>query len=284
MTENLRSDLKKFIANALAEDIGNGDHTSLACIPADAKSKAKLLVKDDGILAGIEVALEIFKAVDPNLRIDLKLQDGAKIKQGDIAFYVEGSAQSILTAERLVLNCMQRMSGIATATNQITQLLSGLKTKVLDTRKTTPGMRLLEKWAVKIGGGENHRFGLFDMMMIKDNHVDYAGGIENAILAAHRYLKEKNIQLKIEIETRNLKEVQEVLRIGKVDRIMLDNFTLDNLKEAVMLIGDKYETEASGGITKETIRDYALCGVDFISVGALTHTVKSLDLSLKAIT
>lgn len=282
MTEKQSGDLHRFIANALAEDVGNGDHTSLACVPKSITSKAKLLVKDNGILAGVEVAKEIFKAVDASLQVDYFLADGAKIHKGDVVFHVEGSAQSILTAERLVLNCMQRMSGIATATNEIVQLLKGLQTKVLDTRKTTPGMRLLEKWAVKIGGGENHRFGLFDMMMIKDNHVDYAGGIEKAIQAAHAYQKEKNLQLKIEIETRNLTEVAEVLRIGQVNRIMLDNFSLSDLKKAVELIDGKYETEASGGITKETIRDYALCGVDFISVGALTHSVKSLDLSLKA--
>ena len=276
-------DVKDFIKSALAEDVGNGDHTSLACVPSTAISKAHLLVKDTGTLAGVEVALDIFKEVDKDLKVNLFIHDGAKVKKGDIVFIVEGKAQSILKAERLVLNCMQRMSGIATATARITQQLEGLKTKVLDTRKTTPGMRLLEKLAVKIGGGENHRFGLYDMIMIKDNHVDYAGGIEKAILATNSYLQQTHQKLKIEIETRNLKEVEEVLRIGKVNRIMLDNFLLTDLKTAVELIKGRYETEASGGITEDTIRNYALCGVDYISVGALTHSVKSLDLSLKAI-
>lgn len=283
MQADYATQLQDFISRSLTEDVGDGDHTSLACIPKTAISKAHLLVKEDGILAGVEVALAIFKTVDASLDVEVYLKDGAAIKKGDIVLIVEGSAQSILTAERLVLNCMQRMSGIATATNKITQLLSGLKTTVLDTRKTTPGMRLLEKWAVKIGGGANHRFGLYDMIMIKDNHVDYSGGIEKAILAANAYLEKKNLKLKIEIETRNLKEVQEVLQIGKVNRIMLDNFSLADLKQAVEMIQGKYETEASGGITSETIRSYAECGVDFISVGALTHSVKSLDLSLKAI-
>lgn len=275
--------LQDFIKNALAEDVGDGDHTSLACIPQSSNSKAHLLVKDEGILAGVAVALEIFKLVDDKLKIKVNLLDGAKVKKGDIALYVEGSAQSILKAERLVLNCMQRMSGIATATYQISQKLIGLKTKVLDTRKTTPGMRFLEKMAVKIGGGENHRFGLYDMIMIKDNHNDFAGGIEKSIFAVNHYLKSNNLNLKIEIEARNLNEVKEILAIGKIDRIMLDNFSLADLKTAVQLINGKFETEASGGINSDTIRDYALCGVDFVSVGALTHSIKSLDLSLKAI-
>ena len=275
--------LKDFINNALAEDIGNGDHTSLACIPEKAISKAHLLVKDDGIIAGIKVALQIFNEVDPQLAIHLFLKDGDTVKKGDIVFIVEGKAQSILKAERLVLNCMQRMSGIATATHKIVAELKGLKTKVLDTRKTTPGVRLIEKMAVKIGGGSNHRFGLYDMIMIKDNHVDYAGGIQKSILAANKYLEKNKLKLKIEIEARSVKEVKEILKVGKINRIMLDNFSLDNLKTAVALIDGKYETEASGGITIDTIRNYALCGVDFISVGALTHSVKSLDLSLKAI-
>ena len=275
--------LKDFINNALAEDIGNGDHTSLACIPEKAISKAHLLVKDDGIIAGIKVALQIFNEVDPQLAIHLFLKDGDTVKKGDIVFIVEGKAQSILKAERLVLNCMQRMSGIATATHKIVAELNGLKTKVLDTRKTTPGVRLIEKMAVKIGGGTNHRFGLYDMIMIKDNHVDYAGGIEKSILAANKYLEKNKLKLKIEIEARSVKEVKEILKVGKINRIMLDNFSIENLKTAVALIGGKYETEASGGITIDTIRNYALCGVDFISVGALTHSVKSLDLSLKAI-
>ena len=275
--------LKDFINNALAEDVGNGDHTSLACIPEKAISKAHLLVKDDGIIAGIKVALQIFNEVDPQLAIHLFLKDGDAVKKGDIVFIVEGKAQSILKAERLVLNCMQRMSGIATATHKIVAELKGLKTKVLDTRKTTPGVRLIEKMAVKIGGGNNHRFGLYDMIMIKDNHVDYAGGIQKSILAANKYLEKNKLKLKIEIEARSVKEVKEILKVGKINRIMLDNFSIENLKTAVALIGGKYETEASGGITIDTIRNYALCGVDFISVGALTHSVKSLDLSLKAI-
>ncbi len=283
MLATFNSNLKDFIHQSLIEDIGTGDHTSLACVPTAAISKAHLLVKDKGILAGVQVAVEIFKAVDPNLLLDIFLPDATPIKRGDVAFIVKGSSQSILKAERLVLNCMQRMSGIATATNEIVQLLKGLNTKVLDTRKTTPGMRMLEKMAVKIGGGENHRFGLYDMIMIKDNHVDYAGGIENAILAANSYLKRTKLDLKIEIETRNLAELKQVLQLGNVNRIMLDNFSLSDLKKAVKLIDGRYETEASGGITKDTIRDYALCGVDYISVGALTHSVKSLDLSLKAI-
>ena len=275
--------LKDFINNALAEDVGNGDHTSLACIPEKAISKAHLLVKDEGIIAGIKVALQIFNEVDPQLAIHLFLKDGDTVKKGDIVFIVEGKAQSILKAERLVLNCMQRMSGIASAPHKIVAELKGLKTKGLDTRKTTPGVRLIEKMAVKIGGGNNHRFGLYDMIMIKDNHVDYAGGIEKSILAANKYLEKNKLKLKIEIEARSVKEVKEILKVGKINRIMLDNFSLDNLKTAVALIDGKYETEASGGITIDTIRNYALCGVDFISVGALTHSVKSLDLSLKAI-
>lgn len=275
--------LHDFISNALTEDIGDGDHTSLACIPSDAVSKAHLLVKDNGILAGVEVALEIFKIVDSALHLTVFKTDGSEIKKGDIVLIVEGKAQSILKAERLVLNCMQRMSGIASATHLIVTQLTGLKTKVLDTRKTTPGMRLLEKMAVKIGGGENHRFGLYDMMMIKDNHNDYAGGIEKAIRSANAYLLKNKLDLKIEIEARNLTEVKEILSIGQVNRIMLDNFSIADLKTAVKLIGGTFETEASGGITIDTIRDYAECGVDFISVGALTHSIKSLDLSLKAI-
>lgn len=275
--------VQDFITNALAEDIGSGDHTSLACIPAQAKSKAHLLVKENGILAGIEIAKQIFKQVDASLTLQIFINDGATIKKGDVAFHVEGKAQSILKAERLVLNCMQRMSGIATSTRAIVSKLEGLPTKVLDTRKTTPGMRLLEKMAVKIGGGENHRFGLYDMIMIKDNHSDYAGGVVKAIVAANEYLKLHHLNLKIEVEARNLAEVNLILSTGNIHRIMLDNFSIADLKTAVALINRKYETEASGGITIETIRDYALCGVDYISVGALTHSVKSIDLSLKAI-
>ncbi|MBK9672119.1 MAG: carboxylating nicotinate-nucleotide diphosphorylase [Bacteroidetes bacterium] len=271
------------LLQTLAEDIGSGDHTSLACIPAQAKSKAHLLVKENGILAGIEIAKQIFKQVDASLTLQIFINDGATVKKGDVAFHVEGKAQSILKAERLVLNCMQRMSGIATSTRAIVSKLEGLPTKVLDTRKTTPGMRLLEKMAVKIGGGENHRFGLYDMIMIKDNHSDYAGGVVKAIVAANEYLKLHHLNLKIEVEARNLAEVNLILSTGNIHRIMLDNFSIADLKTAVALINRKYETEASGGITIETIRDYALCGVDYISVGALTHSVKSIDLSLKAI-
>lgn len=275
--------VQDFISNALAEDIGSGDHTSLACIPPNANSKAHLLVKENGILAGIEIAKQIFKQVDETLTITVFINDGEAVTKGDVAFHVEGKAQSILKAERLVLNCMQRMSGIATSTKAVVTKLSGLPTKVLDTRKTTPCMRLLEKMAVKIGGGENHRFGLYDMIMIKDNHSDYAGGVVKAIVAANAYLKQHQLNLKIEVEARNLAEVNLILSTGNIHRIMLDNFSIADLKTAVALIDGKYETEASGGITIETIRDYALCGVDYISVGALTHSVKSMDLSLKAI-
>lgn len=274
--------LKEFIVNALAEDVGDGDHTSLACIPFAAKGKARLLVKEDGVLAGVKVALDIFRQVDRGLKVNVLIQDGAAVKKGDIVLHVEGKAQSILTAERLVLNCMQRMSGIATSTARLMKLCKGTKAKVLDTRKTTPGFRALEKWAVKIGGGANHRFGLYDMILIKDNHVDYAGGIVQAIDAANSYLKAKKKKLKIEIETRNLDEVRQVLERGGVHRIMLDNFPIPDLKKAVKLINGRYETEASGGINEKNISKYAACGVDYISSGALTHTVKSLDLSLKA--
>jgi nicotinate-nucleotide pyrophosphorylase (carboxylating) len=272
-----------FITNALAEDVGDGDHTSLATIPAGTQGKAKLLVKDSGILAGVELAVEIFKQVDSSLEVNVLLQDGATIKPKDIVLDVEGDAQSILKAERLVLNCMQRMSGIATKTHEIVALLKGTNTNVLDTRKTTPGMRYLEKWAVKIGGGVNHRFGLFDMILIKDNHVDYSGGIRNAIENTKNYLQKTNKQLAIEIEVRNLDELQQVLETGGVDRILLDNFNFDDLRKAVSIIDGKFDTEASGGITIDNIRQYAECGVDYISVGALTHSVKSLDLSLKAV-
>jgi len=274
--------LEKFIADSLKEDVGDGDHTSLACVPTSAKGKAKLLVKQDGIIAGVELAKTIVKKVDASLHITQFKKDGDKIKKGDIVFTVEGKAQSILKAERLVLNCMQRMSGIATYTSHLAQLCKGTKAKAIDTRKTTPGLRALEKWAVKIGGGDNHRFGLYDMILIKDNHVDYSGGIKNAIIAANDYLKKKNKKLKIEIEARNLEEVKQILSVGKVDRILLDNFSIPDLKKAIKLISEKYETEASGGITEENIRSYAQCGVDYISIGALTHSVKSLDLSLKA--
>ena len=275
--------IHSFIANALAEDVGDGDHTSLATIPAGTQGKAKLLVKDNGILAGVDLALEIFVHVDPGLKVNVLLQDGAEIKPKDIVLEVEGDAQNILKAERLVLNCMQRMSGVATKTHQIVELLKGTNTKVLDTRKTTPGMRYLEKWAVRIGGGVNHRFGLFDMILIKDNHVDYSGGIKQAIENTKNYLQKTGKKLAIEIEVRNLDELQQVLDTGGVDRILLDNFNFDNLRKAVSMVGNKYDTEASGGITIDNIRQYAECGVGYISVGALTHSVKSLDLSLKAV-
>ena len=274
--------LQAFIRQALQEDVADGDHSSLAAIPADATNQAKLLVKDEGILAGVELAWKIFHEVDPSLRIDVLLQDGAQISHGDVAFTVHGKAQSILTAERLVLNCMQRMSGIATYTKSLCKLIEGTGAKLLDTRKTTPNFRMLEKWAVLIGGGMNHRFGLYDMIMLKDNHVDYAGGIAQAIAATHNYLEKNGKLLKIEIETRNLDEVRQVLETGGVDRIMLDNFEIPLLREAVELIGEKYETEASGGITEKTIRAVAETGVNFISVGALTHSNRSPDLSLKA--
>ncbi len=272
-----------FIQAALLEDIADGDHTSLATIPEAAQGKARLLVKDDGILAGVELAKHIFKAVDKQIEMQVLLHDGDEIKYGDVAFYVSGPDRSILTAERLVLNCMQRMSGIATVTNKIVQKLEGTKCKVLDTRKTTPNFRLPEKWAVKIGGGVNHRYGLFDMILIKDNHVDYAGGIKNALLSAQKYLAENKKLLPIEIEVRNLDELHEVLEIGGVIRIMLDNFSFDNIREALKIIDGRFPVEASGGITPETVRDYAECGVDYVSMGYLTHSVKSLDLSLKAV-
>jgi len=275
--------IKTFIKNALAEDVGDGDHTSLACITPTATGKAQLLVKENGVLAGIELAKEIFNTVDKTLQIKILLNDGAIIKKGDIAFIVEGNARAILKAERLVLNCMQRMGAIASLTTKLVNLCKGTKAQVIDTRKTTPGFRAIEKWAVKIGGGNNHRFGLYDMLLIKDNHIDYAKGISNAITMANNYLQSTKKLLKIEIEARNLTEVNEILNIGNIDRIMLDNFSFNDLKTAVALIDGKYETEASGGITEENIFNYAQSGVDYISVGALTHSIKSLDLSLKAI-
>jgi len=275
--------INNFIDLALAEDVGDGDHTSLATIPAEAKGKAKLLVKEAGILAGVELAIQIFVKVDPELKTQVLLQDGVVIQPNDIVFYVEGSAQSILKAERLVLNCMQRMSGIATKTHQIVQLVKGSGVKLLDTRKTTPGLRYLEKWAVRIGGGVNHRFGLYDMILIKDNHVDYAGGIKQAIKTARQYLQDQHKNLQIEIEVRNMNELQQVIDEGGADRILLDNFSPQQLKEAVKLLDKRYITEASGGITLENIAEYAATGVDYISSGALTHSVKSLDLSLKAV-
>lgn len=276
-------DINNLIEMAIAEDIGSGDHTSLSCIPADAVGKAQLLVKEKGVLAGMEVANKVFKRIDKNLVFNPILKDGDFISPGDIAFTLEGSNQSILKAERIVLNFMQRMSGIATKTNHYIQLIEGFNTKVLDTRKTTPGLRLVEKMAVKIGGGQNHRMGLYDMIMLKDNHIDFAGGIKAAISKTNTYLKENSLDLKIEIEARNLTELEEILDVGNVDIIMLDNFSFEDMRTAVKKINGKYKTEASGGITETTIRDYAACGVDFISVGALTHQINSLDLSLKAI-
>ena len=275
--------LREFILKSLDEDLGNGDHTSLACIPAETNGKAKLLIKEKGILAGIRVAEVVFSTIDKDLKLDVILEDGTNIVPGDIAFYLSGHQQSILKSERLVLNIMQRMSGIATSTNEYAAKLKGLKTMILDTRKTTPGLRFLEKEAVRIGGGMNHRMGLFDMIMLKDNHIDYAGGIEKAIRKTREYLKKNNINLKVEIEARSLADVRTILSVGQVDRIMLDNFSIEETLMAVKEISGRYETESSGGITLSTVRAYAECGVDFISVGALTHHIKSLDMSLKAI-
>ncbi len=277
------SALANFIHAAINEDVGNGDHSTLAAIPAGRVNKAQLIIKSPGILAGVALATRIFHTIDPELIMDIKLHDGAEVEIGNIGLFVEGKAQSILTAERLVLNCMQRMSGIATYAHYLSSLVSTTKARILDTRKTTPNFRMLEKWAVAIGGGTNHRFGLYDMIMLKDNHIDYAGGISLAIKATQEYLKTSGLKLKIEIETRNLNEVQQVLDIGGVDRIMLDNMSIHEMTNAVQLINGKYETEASGGITEETIADVAHTGVDFISVGALTHSVNSLDISLKAV-
>ena len=272
----------RLIDLAFAEDIGDGDHTTLCCIPADAMGKSHLLIKEDGILAGVEVAKRVFARFDPTLEVEVLMGDGAKVKKGDVAMIVAGKVRSLLQTERLMLNIMQRMSGIATMTHKYVERLKGTKTHVLDTRKTTPGMRILEKQAVKIGGGMNHRIGLFDMILLKDNHVDFAGGIKNAINRCHKYLKEKSLDLKIEIEVRNFSEIQQVLDCGGVDRIMFDNFSVDDTRTAVEMITGRYETESSGGITFDTIRQYAECGVDFISVGALTHSVKGLDMSFKA--
>lgn len=280
---SLNDQLDDLIKYWFAEDIGDGDHTSLSSIPATAMGKSRLIIKETGVLAGVEVAKRIFVAFDPELKMTQYLNDGDEVKPGDIAFDVEGKVLSLLQTERLMLNIMQRMSGVATVTRKYAKCLEGLKTKVLDTRKTTPGLRLLEKQAVKIGGGTNHRIGLFDMILLKDNHVDFAGGIENAITRAKDYCKEKGKDLKIEIEVRNFDELNQVLAIGGVDRIMLDNFNTENTKKAVELIAGRYEVESSGGITFDTLRDYAECGVDFISVGALTHSVKSLDMSFKAV-
>ena len=272
----------KLIDLAFAEDIGDGDHTTLCCIPEDAMGKSHLLIKDDGVLAGVEMAKKVFARFDPTMKVEVLLQDGTHVKKGDIAMIVEGKTRSLLQTERLMLNIMQRMSGIATMTNKYVERLKGTKTHVLDTRKTTPGLRMLEKQAVKIGGGMNHRIGLFDMILLKDNHVDFCGGITNAITRCHEYLKEKGLDLKIEIEVRNFDELAEAMNCGGINRIMLDNFSVADTKKAVDIVGGKFETESSGGITFDTIRDYAECGVDFISVGALTHSVKGLDMSFKA--
>lgn len=272
----------RLIDLAFAEDIGDGDHTTLCCIPEDAVSESKLMIKEAGIFAGEKIAIEVFHRFDPEMEVEVYIHDGAEVKPGDIVMSVKGKIQSLLQTERLMLNILQRMSGIATMTHRYAERLKGTNTRVLDTRKTTPGMRMLEKEAVKIGGGTNHRIGLFDMILLKDNHIDFAGGIENAISRCHKYLEEKGKDLKIEIEVRDFAELNRVLAFGGIDRIMLDNFTPEQTKEAVKLIGGKYETESSGGITYDTIRDYAEAGVDFISVGALTHSVKGLDMSFKA--
>ena len=281
--EQFQKELRIIIKNALREDVGDGDHSSLACIPKEAMGKAKLLVKEAGIIAGIEFAKMIFEEVDRNLKVESILKDGDKVEIGHIAFYVSGSSQSILKAERLVLNSMQRMSAIATKTNQFAQKLEGTKTKILDTRKTTPGIRAIEKWAVKIGGGENHRFALYDMIMLKDNHIDFAGGVHKAIQKTQKYLKDNHLDLKIIVEARDLEEMEKILEHKGIHRILIDNFDFDETKKAVQLIGDFCKTESSGGITLETARKYAECGVDYISSGALTHSVSNMDLSLKAV-
>ena len=275
-------EIELIIVNAIREDIGDGDHSSLACIPVEAKGKAKLLVKDNGILAGVEFAKRVFNYVDPEVRLDIKIKDGEKVKKGDIAFYVDGASQSILKAERLVLNAMQRMSAIATKTKEFVDKLEGTETKILDTRKTTPGIRALEKWAVKIGGGENHRFALYDMIMLKDNHIDFAGGVAKAVQKTKQYLQINNLDLKIIVEARDMQEIKEILEEGGVYRILIDNFNYVDTKKAVEYIGNQCLTESSGGITLETARKYAECGVDYISSGALTHSVYNMDLSLKA--
>ena len=275
--------LEQDIKHWLAEDIGDGDHTTLCCIPADAMGRSRLIVKDTGIIAGIEVAKKVFEIFDNELRITQYMHDGDEVKPQDIAFEVEGKVRSLLQTERLMLNIMQRMSGIATRTREYVKLLEGTRTRILDTRKTTPGLRMLEKEAVLIGGGCNHRIGLYDMILLKDNHIDFAGGISKAIDRANKYLKDNNKNLKIEIEVRNFDELNEVLASGNVNRIMLDNFSVADTRKAVEIIGGRFETESSGGITETTIREYALAGVDYISVGALTHSIKSLDMSFKAI-
>jgi nicotinate-nucleotide pyrophosphorylase (carboxylating) len=281
-TDNKHQLIEQFIAAAFAEDIGDGDHTSLACLPPNAQKKARLLVKQNGVVAGVELALQIFNHIDPHLSVEVLIVDGTPIKKGDIVLTVAGAARSILTAERLVLNCMQRMSGVATLTAQYVAAVAGTRAVILDTRKTTPNFRYFEKWAVRLGGGQNHRFGLYDMVMIKDNHHDFCGGIANAIRQTRQYLSDQQRDLRIEVEVRNLSELDEALSVGQIDRIMLDNFDVPMLRQAVERIAQRYETEASGGITLDTIRAVAQTDVDYISVGALTHSYKSLDLSLKA--
>ncbi len=281
--DQFNTEIELIIANAVREDVGDGDHSSLACIPKEATGKAKLLVKDNGVIAGVDFAKIVFDYIDKDLKVETLITDGSPVKHGDIVFYVEGSSQSILKAERLVLNAMQRMSAIATKTKQFVDLLEGTKTKILDTRKTTPGIRALEKWAVKIGGGENHRFALYDMIMLKDNHIDFAGGITKAIEKTKQYLKDTNRDLKIIVEARNLEEITEILKTEGVYRILIDNFNYQDTKKAVALIGNQCLTESSGGINEQTIRNYAECGVDYISSGALTHSVYNMDLSLKAV-
>ena len=281
--DKFQTEVNLIIANAIREDVGDGDHSSLSCIPESATGRAKLLVKDDGIIAGVDFAKQVFAYVDSTMKVEVLIEDGAAVKHGDIAFYVSGSSQSILKAERLVLNAMQRMSAIATKTKMFVDLLEGTKCKILDTRKTTPGLRALEKWAVKIGGGENHRFALYDMIMLKDNHIDFAGGITKAIEKTKRYLSDTKRDLKIIVEARNLEEIEEILKSDGVYRILIDNFNYEDTKTAVKIIGSKCLTESSGGINEKTIRKYADCGVDYISSGALTHSVYNMDLSLKAV-
>ncbi|WP_298760994.1 carboxylating nicotinate-nucleotide diphosphorylase [uncultured Psychroserpens sp.] len=281
--EQFDKEIEGIIANAIREDVGDGDHSSLACIPSSAQGKAKLLVKDEGVIAGVEFAKQVFAYVDADMTVETLIEDGSHVKYGDIVFYVEGASQSILKAERLVLNAMQRMSAIATKTKQFVDLLEGTGTKILDTRKTTPGIRALEKWAVRIGGGENHRFALYDMIMLKDNHIDFSGGITKAINKTKQYLKDSKRDLKIIVEARNLEEIKEILETEGVYRILIDNFNYEDTRTAVRLIGNQCLTESSGGINEKTIRKYAECGVDYISSGALTHSVYNMDLSLKAV-
>jgi len=280
--EQFEKEIELIIENAIREDVGEGDHSSLACIPKEARGKAKLLIKEEGILAGVEFAQRVFKKIDPSVDLDIRIKDGTKVKAGDVAFYLDGPSQSILKCERLVLNVMQRMSAIATKTNAFVEKLKDTNTRILDTRKTTPGIRALEKWAVKIGGGENHRFALYDMIMLKDNHIDFAGGVKQAIQKTQKYLQDNNLDLKIIVEARNFEEIRSIMEVGGIHRILIDNFNFADTKRAVQLIDGKFQTESSGGITLETVAKYAETGVDYISSGALTHSVYNLDLSLKA--